>query len=709
MEPTGRAAMTIPAAPEPVVDDGWTLRVEGYGDELQRVHDTHLSLAGGGLGASGAPLLAQGAGHRWLVASGVYDGEGPATHLLVGPMLTNLAVAAADERLDRVLDLRKGVLHELLRYGDVSAELIRFVSLARPGALAVRTICPPGVEPSSGRLLADLGAEEGRTDLASWMRVKGRVKGTDVGIVAALTEHREPSLRDDFVAVVWDPDGVPAPEEALDQLGELLEVGFDALLGEHERAWAARWESADIELRGDPDTQFATRFSLFHLMGSVPDQGEAAVGARGLSGTAYRGHVFWDADTFVLPFFAATHPPAARAMLEYRLRRLPAARDIAARHGRAGARFPWESARTGYDVTPTEGRDRTGAVVPILTGEIEEHITADVAWAAAQYVDWTGDQAFASGPFLTLLTETARYWASRVRVATDGTAHIDGVIGPDEYHEDVDDNAFTNVMARWNLQRAADEVGRRGPPPELEVDAAEPVRWREVAAALVDGYDASTGVYEQFKGFSSLEPLVIAEVAPRRPIAADLLLGFDRVRAAQVVKQADAVMLHHLVPDAVVTGSLEANLRRYEPLTAHGSSLSPAIYASLFARVGDHVRALDALRIAERVDLDDLTGTTAGGLHMATMGGLWQALVFGFAGIRPTPDHLVVDPRLPPGWEQLEVRVRYRGALVRTRMGDGQVEVRADRPVPVAVAGEAAEVGPSPAAFAMAGDPGGRS
>jgi trehalose/maltose hydrolase-like predicted phosphorylase len=151
--------------------------------------------------------------------------------------------------------------------------------------------------------------------------------------------------------------------------------------------------------------------------------------------------VFWDADTFVLPFLAATHPTAARAMLEYRLRRLPAALDAARAVGREGARFPWESARSGRDVTPTSAQDRTGRTVAIRTGQLEDHIVAEIPWAAACYVDWSGDDEFARGPGTRLLVETVRYWASRISLEHDGSAHICGVIGPDEYHEDVDDNA----------------------------------------------------------------------------------------------------------------------------------------------------------------------------------------------------------------------------------------------------------------------------
>ena len=252
------------------------------------------------------------------------------------------------------------------------------------------------------------------------------------------------------------------------------------------------------------------------------------------------------------------------------------------------------------------------------------------------------------------------------------------MIGPDEYHEPVDDNAFTNVMARWNLRRAAEADG---------VDDAERERWLALAGALVDGYDPRTGVYEQFAGFYRLEPVVIAELAPRRPIAADLLLGARRVADAQVLKQADVLMLHHLVPDEVADGSLEPNLDFYEPRTAHGSSLSPAVHASLLARAGRHDAALAALRVAAHIDLDDLTGTTAGGLHVATMGGLWQALAFGFAGLRPRGETLEVDPRLPDAWPALELRVRFRGRRVRVRLERDAVEVEADGPVAATVGG----------------------
>jgi trehalose/maltose hydrolase-like predicted phosphorylase len=622
--------------PDVDTDPDWTVDFEGLHPGLERVRESILTLADGRLGTRGAPLFDHQATAPGVLLAGVYVGDGPATELAPCPDWTRVAPAWRNRpKLTRRLDLATGLLRE---EGLITS--LRFSSLARPATVALRAQANPA------------------------LAVARRRRRAHEPVAMALRNRRRGAVLERLGAYDLDE------RAARDALAAAEETGFEGLLREHREAWASRWEEADVVVEGDPELQRAIRFALFHLMASVADTGEAAVGARGLTGAAYRGHVFWDSDVFVLPFLAATHPSAARAMLEYRVRRLPAARELARSLGRQGARFPWESAEDGRDVTPEAARLATGQLVAIRTGELEEHITGDVAWAAAHYLAWTGDQEFASGPGRELLVETARYWASRVRLDQDGRAHIYGVIGPDEYHEPVDDNAFTNVLARWNLRQAAAVGG---------IDDDERTTWLSIAEKLVDGYDQASGLYEQFAGFFELEPLVIEEIAPRRPIAADLLLGPERTEGAQVLKQADVLMLHHLLPDAVAPGSLVPNLDFYEPRTAHGSSLSPAINASVLARAGRYRPALQALRIAARIDLDDLTGSTAGGVHLATMGGLWQALVFGFGGIRPRADVLLVDPRLPKDWNALELSLRFRGRPLRLRIDrDGVSATRGD-------------------------------
>ncbi len=611
--------------PELDMNDEWVLVVEGVDPARERVRESLLTLADGRLGTRGTPLFDEPAAAPAVLFSGAYTGEGPETRLARAPSWTRLlAVSPQGSPITRVLDLASGLLREVGTYDS-----LRFSSLARPGTVALR------LEPNGARVR------------------RQRPRRSDEGVVALFGDAREGAAFERLAAYDVDERSASA------LLANAKRAGFERLLKEQREAWASRWQAADIVVEGDPGLQKAIRFSLFHLMASVADRGEAAIGARGLTGPAYSGHVFWDTDVFVLPFFAATHPQAARAMLEYRVRRLPAAREAARALGREGARFAWESAADGHDVTPASVRGPNGELIRIRTGKLEEHIVGDVAWAAACYLDWTGDQEFAEGPGRELFIETARYWASRVRHGSNGRAHIYGVIGPDEYHQPVDDNVFTNVLARWNLRRAASLPG---------VSAAERSSWVAIADALVDGYDRSSGIYEQFAGFNDLEPLVIEEVAPRRPIAADLLLGPERTAGAQVLKQADVLMLHHLLPDEAAPGSLIPNLDFYEPRTAHGSSLSPAIHASLLARAGRYRPALEAFRIAARLDLDDLTGSSAGGLHLATMGGVWQALAFGFAGIRPRDDRLELDPRLPPEWGALELALRLHGRPLRLRI-----------------------------------------
>lgn len=653
---------------------GWFVALEGAEPLLERVRESLLTVADGRLGTRGASPVEDIPGDPTVVMSGVYTRTGAEAHLLAGPRWNLIALEDPPARpVRRVLDLRTGVVRQHLVGSGGPLDVLTFCSLARPGTAVLRAQGRVAREPRAPTLEPppEVTSEHGEDDGCVWMSVRGRP-----GSIVAAAHDRRLGPRScpvlDRVAV-YDGvvQGAADRRAAVGRLRRAREVGFDGLLCEHRRRWASRWADSDVTIDGDPELQRAVRFALFHLMASVADEGEAAVGARGLSGGAYRGHVFWDSDVYVLPFLAASHPPAARAMLEYRIRRLPAAIRTAQAQGRAGARFPWESAWSGRDVTPDRARTPHGETVPVLTGVLEEHIVADVAWAAACYIDWTGDQAFARGPGRELLMQTARWWASRIEQDEQGRGHIRGVIGPDEYHAPVDDNAFTNVMARWNLRRAADVTAGA-------VGEDERRRWGELAETVVDGYDPQTRVYEQFAGFHALEPLLIADVAPQRPVAADVLLGHDRTRSAQVIKQADALMLHYLVADETAPGSLEANLEFYEPRTAHGSTLSPGVHAALLARAGRLQDALEMLRLIAHIDLYDVGHMTAGGLHLAAMGSVWRALAFGFAGLRPVGEALVIDPAIAPGWKTLELRLRFRGSRVLVRIHPGTVEASAD-------------------------------
>ena len=713
-------------------------------DDDAGVSESLLALADGAVGTRG--VLEEDAGAGAVVAAGLYEPADIVGERLVSmPSWCRLPLSDGLSPGRRVLDLRDGVLTRATKHGTASLRTARFACITRPGtgvlaaeldAVLVDTRGPsprpiagtgtggagqpgqpgqpggtgrsaPGARPPSDRdgvevetFSSSMGGGVARASRTTWTGAPGHsiTTPTDPTITtidptAATITTTGPLALHRIVTHHVEARSLPDPEIAAASLAKAVSTGGRELLAEQRRAWSRRWATADVAVPSDPATTLSARFAVFHVLSSVAHDGEAAVGARGLTGPAYAGHVFWDTEAFVLPLLAAVDGQAARAVLEYRLRRLGPARQAAVTGGRAGARFPWESASTGGDVTPRSGTDQHGDVVPIRTGDLEEHVTADIAWAAWHHAAWQGDWAFLRGPGRPLLVDTARYWADRVSWDADGRAHIDGVIGPDEYHEHVDDNAFTNIMARFNLQHAAELVERTGP---VGSEADEAAEWRRTAAALVDGLDTATGCYEQFAGYDCLEPLPVAALGTP-PLAADLILGPERLAATAIIKQADVLMAHLLVPEETAPGSLPANLDRYLPFTAHGSSLSPAVHATLLARAGRGDEALALLELATAIDLDDVTQTTSGGLHLANLAGVWRVLVQGYAGVSvlgPDDRALRIDPRLPDAWPELQVAVRWHGQAVRLSCRHDAVHVACDRALQVDVGGTQVRVEP---------------
>ena len=235
--------------------------------------------------------------------------------------------------------------------------------------------------------------------------------------------------------------------------------GMHDLIGRHRDVWSARWDASDIRVEGDPEAQRALRFAAYHLISAAdPTDEHVSIGARAMTGVVYSGHVFWDTEIYMLPFFALTWPEAARALLMYRHHTLPAARAKAIKYGARGAFYAWESADTGEDVTPASVFGPGGVVIKIRLGQQEQHISADVAYGAWNYWRITGDDVFLLEAGAEIIVETARFWASRAEPGGDGQRHIRGVTGPDEYHTGVDDDAYTNWMARWNLRTAVTTV-----------------------------------------------------------------------------------------------------------------------------------------------------------------------------------------------------------------------------------------------------------
>ena len=383
----------------------------------------------------------------------------------------------------------------------------------------------------------------------------------------------------------------------------------------------------------------------------------------------------------MLPFYIAVWPEAARALLMYRFHTLPAARAKAAQAGYKGALYAWESADTGEETTPEHVVGDDGTIVEILTGKMEHHVSAGIAYAVWQYWRASGDDEFFLGAGAEILLETARFWASRAIAEADGKRHIRHVIGPDEYHEDVDDNAFTNVMARWNIASALEalELLHESWPEaaaalrqKLSLGDDELEDWRDAAGRIAIGLDPATGIYEQFAGFHALEPLDLAGYADAN-LPIDVVIKRQRAQRSQVVKQADVVALMALLPNEFPGEMAAANFRYYEPKCAHGSSLSTSMHALVAARLGDTEMALRYLRKTAALDLDP-DPNSAGGVRMAGLGGTWQTMILGFGGVEPTGDTLGIAPKLPPQWRSLSFRVCWKGRVVAIRIDDRNVE-----------------------------------
>jgi alpha,alpha-trehalose phosphorylase len=478
-----------------------------------------------------------------------------------------------------------------------------------------------------------------------------------------------------YVVVYTSRDGAEPLRAAVEHLQSLRWEDFDDLLEKHTARWGEIWERADARIVGSPATTQALRFNAYHLTSAADRDPRVSVGARALTGRAYEGHIFWDVEIFKLPFYIHTFPEVARSLLAYRHHTLDGARRRARELGHRGACYAWESTVTGDDVTPQSIRLKTtGKDIPIFTGSQQLHVTAGVAHGLWGYWEATRDREFLRDAGVEILAETARFWTSR---ASRGVRHfhIRSVVGPDEYHHSVDDNAYTNWMARFNLERAAEaaEWMKRECPgaweelaERLALAPEEPQDWAAVAQDLYCPAPNAEGVIEQFAGFFDLEDYPLPrEERFKAPISR--LFDWDRINQLKLIKQADVIMLLHLFPEAFSREVIGANYRYYEPITDHGSSLSPAVHAAVAARLGLREDAERYWRESLWLDLSNTMGNSSLGVHPACMGGTWQALVFGFLGVRftetgPEPDAEAIS-RLPEKWRGVALKLFWRGTL----------------------------------------------
>ena len=443
-----------------------------------------------------------------------------------------------------------------------------------------------------------------------------------------------------------------------------------------QRAWYADfWAAADVELADDtPEhraVQQAIRYNLFSLAQATGRIDGLGVPAKGVTGSGYEGHYFWDTEIYVVPFLTYTRPAVARNALHFRSVMLPAARERAREMAQSGAMYPWRT---------INGEE---ASAYYAAGTAQVHIDADVAYALVKYVRATGDHGFLLREGIDILVETARMWADLGFWRSNGepTFHIHGVTGPDEYTTVVNNNLFTNVMARFNLEQAVEAVEWiRDEHPEVYVrvaarlglDPDEVEEWRACAAGMTIPYDEGLAIHPQDDFFLDREVWDLSRTpAELRP----LLLHYHPlvIYRFQVLKQADVVLALFLQGDRFSIDEKRADFEYYDPITTGDSTLSAVVQSVIAAEVGYHEAALHYFHQSLYVDLADLHGNTVDGLHVASTGGVWSALVFGFGGMRDHGGRLSFEPRLPLTWPGLTFRVCWQGSRVQVELTQQRV------------------------------------
>ncbi len=457
-------------------------------------------------------------------------------------------------------------------------------------------------------------------------------------------------------------------EKAVKVLDEVSSKGYGELLGEHSDAWRRIWDDINFVIEGDPETEKKLLFYAFHLLQLVDEEQEyLMIPARGLHGIGYRGHVFWDTDLYTLPFYSLLAPWAARKILLYRYAMLDRARENAKINGYRGAMYPWESCDDGVEATPKEipldvlGRNK----IRIWTGEQEQHITADVAYAVHMYYEFTCDDKFMENYGLEIIFETARFWASRVEYDEVKDKYvIRNVMGPDEYHPNVDNSFYTNIFAKKNLELAVYYYHKALEREEwahiikrLEVRPSEVESWRHIAENMYIPCHLNK-LCEEFEGYFELKDMVLEN----KGYGVTHPTRITNVEKTRLIKQADVIAAMFFLANEFDRETITSNYEYYLPRTTHESSLSLPTYAGVAAIIGRIEDAWKLLSLALQTDLEDLYGNTRDGFHVAAAGGIWAALLLGFIGLRIEKGRLKkVNPSLPNKWRKLKITVNVGG------------------------------------------------
>lgn len=472
--------------------------------------------------------------------------------------------------------------------------------------------------------------------------------------------------------------------ESLDVIRGLKGQTYSELLDESAAEWAKYWETMNVEIEGDDYALLAYRFAMYHMRVFTPYHDERMnCGAKGLSGEGYKGHTFWDTELFIFPVYVFKNPDVARNLLKYRYLGLEGARRKAAGNGYKGAQYPWEAAWiTDGEVTPVWGAPDiiTGKSTKIWSGFIEQHITSDVVYATWLYYNATGDEDFMEKYGYEMIFDTANFWSTRGE--WDGERYnINDVIGPDEYKEHCNNNAFTNHTAKWNCDLALSYLEKLQGTETLEnikkkIEVLDE-QWTHFAEHVYLPMPNEDNIVPQDDGYLTYPTIDLTKYKNQEHVGGLFKeYNLEQVNKMQVSKQADIMVLFLLLENLFSKDVKVANFKYYEPKTLHDSSLSLSTHVILASDLEDKDLAYSLFQKAVNIDMGPYMKSSDHGIHAASLAGIWQSVVYGFGGVRYYENILRIEPKLPVGWTKLKFDVEYLGQNLEVLCENGTATIK---------------------------------
>lgn len=729
--------------------EDWLLEEKGFHFHKQGMYESLFALGNGYLAVRGSLEENPHESYRGVYIAGVFDkSESFVPEIVKAPGWIDFSVWIGENKFSintckvlshrRILDMRKGILHRETRFKNHEGKILKletkrvvFAHQVR-GAVIYFSVTPenfsgeikiisglngdvtnqgyfPGerikhlnlvsMKRDEDHIYLEMETRESKTKIAMASNTRisnpsakiikvSRIYGEKFGHEIYFQAEKKKTYNfTKWVSIFTSREGYERQLEsaATDLLHDMVHDGLDYHLQKHLDAREEIWKRTDVQIKGDRRAQKGIRFNLYHLIIAKPHHDPTVnIGAKFLTAEGYKGHAFWDTEIFILPFYIYSFPLDAHNLLMYRYYTLKGAIKNAKQLGYKGAKYAWESADTGEETTPNYGLRADGTSDKIFTGDEEHHIVSDVVYGVYNYIQATGDKDFLYKYGAEIIFQTARFWLSRVEKRRD-RYELRKVIGPDEFHEHVDNNAFTNYLVMWHLSYAVSvykQMKKEAPEilkeltKKLKLKPDEIEKMKIVSKTIFFPYDQKTNLIEQFEGYYSLEKHLIKEHdkngMPKYPKGVDK----NNLHRTQLIKQADVVLLLYLFLDRFSSEVKRINYQFYEERTMHKSSLSPCTYALMGLEIEDHKRAYNYFMKTSYIDLLDANKNTNAGIHAAATGGAWMTAIHGFAGMRVRLGTLSFDPWLPKRWQEISYVFNWQGNVIRAKVGHNAIIFR---------------------------------